>query len=58
MRRYANDEILTSPSDPITFGGCGHARFLDVEALSGDMGQVCPCPGYNIAIETHSRIRE
>ena len=37
MQQYGNDQILTSPSDVLTFLGYNHAIFLDVKALSQDM---------------------
>ena len=37
MQPYGNNQILTSPSDLVTFLGCHHASFLDVKALSESM---------------------
>ncbi|MEM7070170.1 MAG: TM0106 family RecB-like putative nuclease [Pseudomonadota bacterium] len=33
MQQYGNDQIITSPSDLVSFLGCHHASFLDVKAL-------------------------
>ena len=39
MQQYANDQILTAPSDLVTFLGCYHASFLDVKALSEELSK-------------------